>query len=84
MKTVKIELPDEEADALERAAADGGFGSPSDLVRAAIGDFLTAPIDYDAEALARDVAEHQAEKARGGTGYTPDEARAWLRNARSA
>jgi hypothetical protein len=29
MKTVKIELPDEEADALARAAAAGGFASSS-------------------------------------------------------
>ena len=29
MKTVKIELPDEDADALERVAVDGGFASSS-------------------------------------------------------
>ena len=84
MKTVKIELPDEEADALERAATDGGFASSSELVRAAIEDFLTAPIDYDPEALDRDVAEHQAEKHRGEAGHTPEQARAWLQKARSA
>lgn len=84
MKTVRIKLPDEEADALERAAADRGFESSSELVRAAIGEFLTAPTDYDAEALAHDVVEHLAEKARGEAGYTPDEARIWLQNARSA
>lgn len=31
MKTVKIELPDEDADALERAAMEGGFASSSEL-----------------------------------------------------
>jgi Arc/MetJ-type ribon-helix-helix transcriptional regulator len=84
MKIVTIELPDEAAAALERAVADGGFVSPSELVRVAIEDFLTAPVDYNREALARDVAQHRAEKAGGETGCTADEARAWLRATRSA
>jgi Arc/MetJ-type ribon-helix-helix transcriptional regulator len=84
MKTVKIELPDDEADALARAAAAGGFASSSELVRAVIEDFLIAPVDYDRDALARDVAQHQAEKQRGEVGLTPQQARDWLRNARSA
>jgi Arc/MetJ-type ribon-helix-helix transcriptional regulator len=84
MKTVKIELPDEEADALARAAAAGGFVSSSELARVVIEDFLIAPVDYDRDALARDVAQHQADKQRGEVGLTPEEARAWLRNARSA
>ncbi len=69
MKTVKIELPDEDADALERAAMDSGFASSSELVMAAIGDLLTAPIVYDRDALARDVAEHKAAKRRGDVGF---------------
>lgn len=84
MKTVKIELPDEEAEALARAAAAGGFASPSELAKAVIEDFLTAPVEYDREALARDIAQHQAEKQRGEIGLTAEEARAWLRNASSA
>lgn len=80
MKTVKIELPDEEAEALARAAAAGGFASPSELARLVIKDFLTAPDAYEGEALARDVARHQAEKRRGEAGLTLDEARAWLRD----
>ena len=83
MKTVKIELPDDEADALARAAAAGGFASSSELARV-IEDFLVAPVDYDGDALARDIAQHQAEKQRGEVGLTPEEARAWLRNERSA
>lgn len=89
MKTVKIELPDEDADALERAAMDGGFASSSELVLAAIGDLFTAPpvgaqVAYDPDALARDVAEHKAAKRRGDVGFTPEEARAWLKANRSA
>ena len=84
MKTVKIELPDEEAAALERVAADGGFASSSELVRAAIGDLISAPVAYDPEALARDVAEHEAAKRRGDVGLTPDEARGQLKSARFA
>lgn len=83
MKIVTIKLRDEQAAAIEQAVADGGFASPSELVRAAIEDFLTAPINYDPDALARDVADHQAEKARGDAGYTPETARRWLREARS-
>ena len=80
MKTVKIELPDEDAEALARAAAAGGFASSSELARVVIEDFLTAPGAYDGEALARDVARHQAEKRRGEAGLGLDQARAWLRN----
>ena len=79
MKTVKIELPDDEADALARAASAGGFASPSDLARVAIEEFLVAPVGYDPDALAREIARHQDEKRRGVTGYTLDEARARLR-----
>jgi Arc/MetJ-type ribon-helix-helix transcriptional regulator len=68
MKTVTIKLSDEHAAALDRAVAEGDFASPSELVRAAIEGYLTAPIDYDRDALARDIAEHQAEKARGEPG----------------
>ena len=81
MKTVKIELPDEEADALARAAVECGFASPAELARAAIEDFLAAPPEYDPDELERDIAEHQAEKARGEPGLTPEEARILLRNA---
>lgn len=84
MKTVKIELPDEDADALERAAMDGGFASSSELVLAAIGNLITAPVAYDPDALARDVAEHKAAKRQGNVGFTPEEARAWLKASRSA
>ncbi len=84
MKTVKIELPDEDADALERVAVDGGFASSSEFVLAAIGDLITAPIAYDPDALVRDVAEHKAAKRRGDAGFTPEEARAWLKASRSA
>ncbi len=84
MKTVKIELPDEDADALERIAVDGGFASSSEFVLAAIGDLITASIAYDPDALARDVAEHKAAKRRGDGGFTPEEARAWLKADRSA
>ena len=83
MKTVKIDLPDEEAEALERVAAEGGFASSSALVRATIEDLIAGPIGYDPEALARDVAQHEAAKRRGDAGLGPGEARAWLKSVRS-
>lgn len=83
MKTVKIELPDEDADALEQAAAAGGFTSPAELARVVIEDFLVAPVEYDQDALARDIGRHQAEKRRGDAGLSPGEARVWLRNVSS-
>jgi Arc/MetJ-type ribon-helix-helix transcriptional regulator len=83
MKIVTISLPDDQAEALDRAVADGGFTSPTELVVAAIEDFRTAPIDYDPDALARDIAEHMAAKSRGDIGLSPEAARAWLRAARS-
>jgi hypothetical protein len=80
----EIELLDEQAEALERAAADGGFASSSDMVLAAIGDLISTSDAYDPGALAHDVAEHQAAKRRGEPALTPGEARTWLRKARSA
>jgi Arc/MetJ-type ribon-helix-helix transcriptional regulator len=84
VKTIKITLPDEQAAALDRAVADGDFASRAELVLAAIEDFLTMPLAYDPDALARDIAEHRAEKARGEPGYPPEAARTWLGTRRPA
>ena len=84
MKIVTISLPDEQAAELDRAVVDGGFTSPAEFVAAAIEDFRAVPIDYDPDALARDIAEHRAAKARGEPGLSPETARAWLRAARPA
>ena len=83
MKTVRIELPDDDADALERVAVEGGFASSSELVRATIEDLIAGPIGYDPDALAHDVERHQAAKARGDAGLSLEEVRARLRSARS-
>jgi Arc/MetJ-type ribon-helix-helix transcriptional regulator len=83
MKTVKVELPDEDAEALERVAVEGGFASSSELVRATIEDLIADPIGYDPEALARDVAKHEAAKRRGDAGLSLEEARARLKSVRS-
>jgi hypothetical protein len=53
----------------------------SDLARVVIEDFLTGPVVYDPDALARDIARHQAGKARGEAGLAADAARHWLRDA---
>ena len=83
MKTVKIELPDKDAEALERVAIEGGFASASELVRATIEDLIADPIGYDPGALARYVAEHEAAKRRGDAGLSLEEARIWLNSVRS-
>ncbi len=83
MKTVRIDLPDEAADALERVAAEGGFASSAEFVRATIEDLIADPMGYDPGALARDVAAHKAAKKRGDPGLNLGEARAWLKSARS-
>jgi hypothetical protein len=46
--------------------------------------FLIAPVDYDREALARDVAQHQAEKRRGEVGHTPETREPGCETQRSA
>jgi Arc/MetJ-type ribon-helix-helix transcriptional regulator len=84
MKQFTIVLPDEQAAALDRAVIERDFATPSDLIVTAIEQLLSAPFAYDPDALARDIAEHQAEKARGEVGYSPEEARAWLAAQRSA
>jgi Arc/MetJ-type ribon-helix-helix transcriptional regulator len=83
MKQFTIVLPEEQAAALDRAVIAGDFATPSDLIITAIEEFLSVPFAYDPDTLARDIAEHQAEKARGEPGYSPEEARAWLAAQRS-
>ena len=83
MKTVKIELPDEDADALERVAVDGGFASSSEFVLAAIGDLITAPIAYDPDAWPGTSPPQGCETA-GGCRFHTQEARARPRSMRSA
>ena len=83
MKSFRIDLPDDDAAALERIAAEEGFASSSDFVRAAVGDLIADPPAYDPQALARDIARHQAARRRGDPGLDPAGARAWLKDARS-
>lgn len=80
MKTVKIELPDEDADALAEAAAVAGYASTDDLVLAVIGDYLAAPVGVSLEQIDRDIAAHKAAKARGVRVYTYEEALEWPRD----
>jgi hypothetical protein len=84
MKTVRFDLPDDEAEALERAAIACGYASTADLARAAIEEFLATPPLHAPEEFDRDIEEHLAEKARGERGLTADEARALLRDAAEA
>lgn len=84
MKPFTIVLPDEQAPALDRAVVEGDFATPSDLIVTVIEEFLNVPFAYDPDALARDIAEHEAEKARGEAGHSPKKARAWLAAQRSA
>jgi hypothetical protein len=81
VKTVRIEFPDEEADALERAAVECGFTSTADLARAAIEEFLAAPPEHDPESFESDIVEYEAEQARGEPTLSAEEARARLREA---
>jgi Arc/MetJ-type ribon-helix-helix transcriptional regulator len=82
MKQFTIVLPDEQAVALDFAVIEGDFATPSDLIVTAIEAFLSVPFAYEPDALVRDIAEHQAEKARGEAGHSPQEAGAWLASMR--
>jgi len=41
MKTLEVELPDQMAREVEGAVATGAFGSPTEVVRAALREFIT-------------------------------------------
>lgn len=41
MKTLEVELPDQMARAVESAVASGVFGSPTEVVLAALREFIT-------------------------------------------
>jgi hypothetical protein len=45
---------------------------------------ISAPVAYDPDVLALDIARHRTAKRRGDVGMTLGEARVWLNNARSA
>ena len=66
MVTVKRNLPDEEAEALEGVAAEGGFASSSALVRATMEDLIAGPIGSRSRGPRRDVALREAANAAGG------------------
>ena len=78
MKTLRIDLPDHEAAALEHAANESGFDSAADLVRATVAELVSEPVPYDGAALTRDIATHVEAKAQGEQSFTPCEARARL------
>ncbi len=71
MKNVSISLTDQHAAAIDAELASGDYASVSEVVRAALRDFLDRPSGPSLKQIDADIARYQA----GTTLHSVDEAR---------
>lgn len=77
MKNVSISLTDQHAAAIEAELASGDYASVSEVVRAALREFLDRPVGPGLEQIDADIARYQA----GARLADRDEARRRIRAA---
>jgi Arc/MetJ-type ribon-helix-helix transcriptional regulator len=65
MKNVSISLTDRHAAEIDMEIAAGGYASVSEVVRAALRDFLTPAIEPDMEQIARDITAYREARSAG-------------------
>jgi len=74
MKNVSISLTDHHAAQIELEIAAGGYASVSEVIRAALRDYLDRPPGPGLEAIERDIDAFLADEAAGAQGVPRDEA----------
>ena len=79
MKNVSISLTDRHAAEIDAMIATGDYASVSEVIRAALREFMNVPPGPSMEQIERDIAEYRAAEARGERFYTIDEMRDLLR-----
>lgn len=82
MKNVSISLTDRHAAEIELEIASGDYASVSEVVRAALREFLGRAPDPGPEQIDRDIARYLAERASGVPLIDADAAEAHIRAQR--
>jgi putative addiction module CopG family antidote len=75
LKNISISLTDQHAAEIQACIASGDFASVSEVIRAALREFLNAPIGPSMEQINKDIREFEAHMAAGGKTYTIEEVR---------
>ncbi len=79
MKNVSISLTDHHAAQIELEIASGGYASVSEVIRAALREFLDRPLDQPSlDQIERDIDAFLADEAAGKPLIPIDEAEAWI------
>jgi putative addiction module CopG family antidote len=79
MKNVSISLTDQHAAEIAATIATGDYASVSEVIRAALRDFLRGPAWPGPEQIERDILAYEEGKARGDRTYSIDEVMAQIR-----
>jgi putative addiction module CopG family antidote len=79
MKNVSISLTDRHASEIDALIATGDYASVSEVIRAALREFMNAPLGPGMAQIEKDIAEYRAGLARGDRLYNLDELRDVLR-----
>lgn len=79
MKNVSISLTDQHASEIEAQVASGDYASVSEVIRAALRDFLGKAPGPDLEQIDRDIANYRRSLDAGDPLVSPSEARDRLR-----
>lgn len=78
MKNVSISLTEQQAAQIDLEIATGDYASVSEVIRAALRDFLNRPLGPDLDQIERDIDAYRAEQAAGIPLIPIDEAEAWI------
>jgi putative addiction module CopG family antidote len=73
MKNTSISLTDQHAAEIQACIASGDYASVSEVIRAALREFLAVPNGPTMEQIDRDIREYEESMARGDRMYTIDE-----------
>jgi putative addiction module CopG family antidote len=73
MKNISISLTDQHAAEIQACIASGDFASVSEVIRAALREFLAVPNGPSMEQIDKDIRDYEAAMARGEPMYTIDE-----------
>ena len=78
MKNISISLTDQHAAEIDAMIRGGDFASVSEVIRAALREFMRVPGGPSLEQIERDFRKYEAYVASGGRLYTVEEAREQL------
>ncbi len=73
MKNTSISLTDQHAAEIQACIASGDYASVSEVIRAALREFLAVPNGPSMEQIDKDIREYEGSMARGDRLYTMDE-----------